>query len=838
MTRWPGLAAGAVLALTLLSACRLVNRDPTDPRTLPDRFEKVEEFAGRYQCVDLDRDGRDEFIQVQPTASRPTGSALVLYTHDFNTVDQVNFAGRLVPLLQFLDIDGDGQLEIAAPWVRNDSLFLTFVNSEGMKLHTLFLTRGRPRIEEEGVVAQWDPSLRACYLIDLDEDGRRELVSVVNTALARLPRGVLVHAFPDGRLLGEKIVGASLVRTFLDDYDHDGRPELIVDTVAPRNFARFGGFDDEHAYFLVFELTPKPAIEWWQQTGGFWSETRLFYADFNRDGRKEFLTFTWTHSEHPDKAQLELLEPGTWRTIRKKALAEPFKVPVGLDLNHDAVPEIVAIRAGEGLRDEIWVFNGALERIARQVYPFNIQTLTVLPDLDGDGTDELAVSSAKELFLLKPTLEVRAVVPVPGSVDVFQRGLGHPPYLMTSFGTVSGPEIVLWRLQPNRAYLWYRYRNLVGVFAGAGLAFALVLAGTGVTRRYRLLQAMQQLALDTDSRGLLLLSPDLRLQSANERARTWFDLPGQKALRKLPLEQAVPPAELRAFFARLRVPPPHRREQEVVLRIGSYRRPFKVTAEPIWQLRRSGPHWLVLLEDLSAAGELHRAKAWSAMAQRIAHDIKNPLTSIQLTLQRLQMEYRDRTPDHAERFDSYSNRIVERIEALRKMSRGFMKFLSLEEIKPEPTDLNAFIRELFEHKKLAVPQDIRLCTELTDALPVVNVDQEQMHTLLDNLVSNAVEAMPDGGMLSIRTALASNLQIQQKGTEPRDYVTLEVMDTGRGIAPEFMEKLFQPFVSGRTSGTGLGLTIVKKIVEDHGGYIEVNSEEGTGTSFLVYLPVA
>ncbi len=357
-------------------------------------------------------------------------------------------------------------------------------------------------------------------------------------------------------------------------------------------------------------------------------------------------------------------------------------------------------------------------------------------------------------------------------------------------------------------------------------------------RRYRLLQAMQHLALDTDSRGLLLLSPDLRVLSANERARTWFDLPEQKALRKLPVEEAVPQTELRAFFARLRIPPPHRHEHEVTLRLGSYRRPFKVTAEAIWQVRGKAPHWLVLFEDLTAAGELHQAKTWSAMAQRIAHDIKNPLTSIQLTLQRLQMEYRDLDPKHALKYDAYTNRIVERIEALRQMSRGFMKFLSLEEIKPEPTDLNAFITELFDQKKLALPQDIRLCKELSEPLPVIQADREQLQTLLENLVSNAIEAMPEGGILSIRTALASNLQIRDQGTEPRDYVTLELMDTGRGIAPEIMKKLFQPFVSGRATGTGLGLTIVKKIVDDHKGHIEVSSEVGTGTSFLVYLPVA
>lgn len=127
--------------------------------------------------------------------------------------------------------------------------------------------------------------------------------------------------------------------------------------------------------------------------------------------------------------------------------------------------------------------------------------------------------------------------------------------------------------------------------------------------------------------------------------------------------------------------------------------------------------------------------------------------------------------------------------------------------------------------------------KLAPDLPSVHVDQEEMQTLFENLISNAVNAMPDGGTLTIATSLAQGLQLQMSDPDPKDYVVMEVMDTGTGIPRDLRGRLFQPFSSATHLGTGLGLTIVKKIVDDHNGHIEVSSEEDVGTAFLVYLPV-
>lgn len=279
--------------------------------------------------------------------------------------------------------------------------------------------------------------------------------------------------------------------------------------------------------------------------------------------------------------------------------------------------------------------------------------------------------------------------------------------------------------------------------------------------------------------------------------------------------------------------------QEKTIRDKSDNAPrYRFIAEPVSESKNKRPHWLVIIKDTSVQTKLEQAKTWSAMAQRIAHDIKNPLTSILLTLQRLQMEYRDRETQHTAQYDFYTERIQERIETLRRMSRDFMKFINLEKMNKQPTDLNKFIDQLFKDSIIVLPGDIQLIKNQSSEIPTIHLDQEQMQTVFENLVSNAINAMPDGGTLTLATSLAFNLQLNQTTNKSENYIIIEVMDTGIGIPSSLQKNLFLPFTTNTYLGTGLGLTIVKKIIEDHNGYIEINTEENVGTSFLLYLPVA
>jgi signal transduction histidine kinase len=165
-----------------------------------------------------------------------------------------------------------------------------------------------------------------------------------------------------------------------------------------------------------------------------------------------------------------------------------------------------------------------------------------------------------------------------------------------------------------------------------------------------------------------------------------------------------------------------------------------------------------------------------------------------------------------------------------------MKLVGAEEQNALETDLSSFLRREAQQLAEDLPDDVELRWELADDLPVVSVDREQMTSVLENLVYNAVEALPEGGAITVQTQLARDL-LSFSGEGSRDYVIVEVMDTGTGMNASTRTRAFDPGFTTTAEGTGLGLAMVKRIIEDHDGQVELESEPGMGTDVRIYLPI-
>ncbi|HSB03543.1 MAG TPA: ATP-binding protein [Thermodesulfobacteriota bacterium] len=233
---------------------------------------------------------------------------------------------------------------------------------------------------------------------------------------------------------------------------------------------------------------------------------------------------------------------------------------------------------------------------------------------------------------------------------------------------------------------------------------------------------------------------------------------------------------------------------------------------------------VALFDDLTQMIKAQRVAAWREVARRIAHEIKNPLTPIQLSAQRLRKRYLEKLQEDGAVFDECTRTIVNQVGELKNLVNEFSNFARLPASNPTPNHLNEIVKEtlvLFQDARKEVrfefnPQD----------LPVFNIDREQMKRVLINLIKNSLAAVGREGEIRIRTSYDPRLQI----------VRLEVSDNGRGIPDEDKGKLFEPYYSTKKSGTGLGLTIVNTIVADHNGYIRVRDNLPSGTTFLIELP--
>jgi two-component system nitrogen regulation sensor histidine kinase NtrY len=266
-------------------------------------------------------------------------------------------------------------------------------------------------------------------------------------------------------------------------------------------------------------------------------------------------------------------------------------------------------------------------------------------------------------------------------------------------------------------------------------------------------------------------------------------------------------------------------EKEIQLTVGRRALNLRLFVSPLKDAQGGYLGTLVVFDDMTELIRAQRAAAWKEVARRIAHEVKNPLTPIQLSAQRLRKRYLEGTGDYGNIVDECTSMIINQVEGMKNLVDEFSRFARMPECSPVPNDLHGIIDEVATlfggaHK------DIEIWREFDVNMPQLKVDKEQMKRAFLNLFDNAVTAMDGTGKVSVATSY----------DKPARIARITVSDEGPGILPEDREKLFQPYFSKKKSGTGLGLAIVSRIVADHGGYIRVEGNNPHGAKFVIELP--
>src|SRR5580704_16031676 len=251
--------------------------------------------------------------------------------------------------------------------------------------------------------------------------------------------------------------------------------------------------------------------------------------------------------------------------------------------------------------------------------------------------------------------------------------------------------------------------------------------------------------------------------------------------------------------------------------------------------RLSNPGYVIVIDDLTDLLRAQKAAAWQEVAQRIAHEIKNPLTPIQLSAQRL-LRYLERNGSQQavalrtelEKLVAECAGLIEReVHTLKSLVDAFSQFARFPSARLAPEDVNTIVASALDlfHGRL---EGVTLRTELAAALPLVKADRELLRRVLANLIDNAAEAMEGSGIRRMRGAT----RVDGDG----DAVEIGISDSGQGISPEDKERLFLPHFSTKERGTGLGLAIASRIIAEHNGTIRVEDNLPTGTRFLIRFP--
>jgi two-component system nitrogen regulation sensor histidine kinase NtrY len=237
---------------------------------------------------------------------------------------------------------------------------------------------------------------------------------------------------------------------------------------------------------------------------------------------------------------------------------------------------------------------------------------------------------------------------------------------------------------------------------------------------------------------------------------------------------------------------------------------------------------VLVFDDMTEIEKMQKVSAWREVARRLAHEIKNPLTPIKLSAQRLRKKYSNLMPEGKEKeiFDDCTQTIINQVDELIVLVNEFFAFARLPAVTLSLNDLNALIQEVLILYR-GTHKNIEFSFAPDMAAPKFPLDREQIKRVMINLLDNAVAAIESEGLIKIQTAFDPVLEM----------VRIQVADTGCGIAPKDKDRLFEPYFSTKKGGTGLGLTIVSSIISDHHGHIRVKNNEPRGTIFTIELPL-
>lgn len=345
-------------------------------------------------------------------------------------------------------------------------------------------------------------------------------------------------------------------------------------------------------------------------------------------------------------------------------------------------------------------------------------------------------------------------------------------------------------------------------------------------------RAQLEVILARLSTGVVALTGDGRIRVANDAASEILETDLTSMTGELLSSLAASSPTLGQFMKALEV---HLQSDEIVwreslvLRTEAGRRELvcactELTAED------AGPHGMVVVfDDVTNLLQAQRDAAWGEVARRLAHEIKNPLTPIQLSAERIRRRYLGTMKDmEAQVLDRATHTIVQQVEAMRDMVNAFSEYARAPQIHLSRFELNQLIREV---AFLYTAQETQPELKLDEDLHEIEADAVRVRQMLHNLIRNSMEALAGrkNGRLEIST--------RRLGGQTGDFAEIRVQDNGPGIEPDTMDRLFDPYVTTKSKGTGLGLAIVKKLVEEHGGNVTAENLPTGGACISVRIPV-
>ncbi len=791
---------------------------------------------GWNMVLDLDGDGHDEALAAftEEVAFRPS-SKFIVYGSPLRGEALCQEWGSLTTALihgvQCIDVIGDARPDIVLLKVAGDSLFLEIgeIGDSCVTFTTIIPAAvGDPRRLTHG----WDAiHVNALVGIDITGDGRREVLF----SRSAKPDSAFQRA-----LVAWDVAGDSAVWVFevpdcvgaesFEVYDAPGSSVLAFATCASSNSYETRGMTSHEGYALGVDLMN--GTELWRETVGreFFNSPAVSY-DIDRDGDREFICLRDGRLSGDGMApEVCAFDPVTGATVASHRLdcSAPGCLMHILPVLGAPDGQIV-VSCPDERGNTIYLFDSLLA--VAEVVTGDITDITLVDDFVGDQKPELLVwTRMGTQALLDYEFRPLALTQLTGRLQTYHGPMGTGVFCDHG---VRGWTVMMLNERPLLSVLFARYRWWLAVAAGALAAFGMYRV-SGWLRDWRWIAAGRP-SLDKIGAMIMVLDPRGRIAFANNDPLTATLLGSGRVRHALPGDTRLEdsPAILEAVMA-AHSSPEYPTQQRVEFENGG-RGPIllEITTYPRFNHNRMVDGTIVLIEDIGEKTRWERKAVLGEAAQRWVHKLKGSMATARITLENMDEDRRSRTDGLPEDvFAHYLVTLKEQIDSTAETATKILRYARIARPELSTCDIGSLVRDAV-HPYIQRSSQITLSCELDPDLPLVEVDAPQMREVVDNLLSNSVRAVQSGGQITVAVRLARDLPVC---TAVKAFEII-VTDTGGGIPPEDLSRVFEPGFTRSPDGTGVGLAVVREIVHNHNGEVLLESAPGAGTTVTVRIPV-
>ena len=785
-------------------------------RMHPLKFEQLEQRNLERNAPsffrDFNSDGFSEQYEIHNDLNRGI-YYITFMTFQDAIIDQFNLAEKINPeQIFFGDYTGDGIEDCFVFTVWKDSLFL-YGYDIGQK-KPLFLRRFLMRIPYPHPHFK----IASAQVYDLHKDFSPELIFTVHAGLSMHPRGLYIFDIARKKIVSKFENNASKEKFLIYDLNGDGADEIILLGKANGNGNRNAPYTDWKNWVFILDQNLNlivPALSF----GAYPSCLDMEPIEIN--GRRYVLISHYRAApNYITKPFGFLLVDAKGHFARKIYFNDPDLVGYTLALLSQGTKQYIYLNSERGA---LLKFNTNLQVVKKVKRGYKGLKIQSVYDVDRDGNPDLITTNENGTQVYDRDLRLLGEIDIRGAFAIRQCGENALPEI----GINSTKFFYRFKIMKNPFYGW-----IPGIFIGLFiLLIGLLQLGNVLLMRILTFVSYFEFSIRKTSNAVVLIKPNGHLLYFNVRTQTLLNM--RESLKKnMPVHVAFKeyPDILACFNKCMQTGQPQKKD--LVVNKGNlsikgeiHVLPFKTKFNFIYA-------YLLEIRDFTTPVLTERHRAWSRTVRKMAHDIKTPLGSVMLNVERIQQKIEDTAPDVLEiTRDDFQMTLAE-IKRIQEMTRHFLKFTNLEESNRQDVHLNEVIRNTIKHFEAYFNNGLQVEVNLERGDYTLLADAKQLEMAFQIFVENSIDAMNGKGKILISSVLTQNLTRQL-----RDELEIEIADNGPGIPPEIRDRIFEPFFTSKKDGTGMGLAIARKIINDHGGEVEVISKKHFGAVFRIVLPV-